>query len=49
MTEGNIPITSLQKLQLLEFLIKDEIDELRGLIAEELGKRVTQLPLKFKK
>ena len=47
--EGNIPITSLQKHKLKEFLGKDEIDELGGLIAKDLGKRVAELLLKFKK
>jgi len=47
--EGNIPITSLQKYKLKEFLGKDEIDELGGLIAQDLGKRVAELLLKFKK
>ncbi|MFX1390754.1 MAG: flavodoxin family protein [Promethearchaeota archaeon] len=41
--EGNIPITSLQKHRIKEFLTKDEIDELGGLIAKDLGIRVTKL------
>ncbi|MFX1298612.1 MAG: flavodoxin family protein [Promethearchaeota archaeon] len=47
--EENIPITSLQKHKLKEFLGKDEIDELGGLVAKDLGKRVAELLLKFKK
>jgi hypothetical protein len=47
--EGNIPITSLQKYKLKEFLGKDETDELGGLIAKDLGKRVAELLLKFRK
>ncbi|MHA1688430.1 MAG: flavodoxin family protein [Promethearchaeota archaeon] len=47
--EGNIPITSLQKHGLKEFLGKDEKDELGGLIAKDLGKRVAELLLKIKK
>ncbi len=47
--EGNIPITSLQKYNLKEFLGKDEIDELGGLIAKDLGKRVAEFLLKIKK
>ncbi len=47
--EGNIPITSLQKHGLKEFLGKEEKDELGGLIAKDLGKRVAELLLKFKK
>jgi len=47
--EGNIAITSLQKYKLKEFLGKDEIDELGGLIAKDLGKRVAQFLLKVKK
>jgi multimeric flavodoxin WrbA len=45
--EGNIPITSLQKHKLKEFLGKDEIDELAGIIAKDLGKRVAELSLKL--
>lgn len=45
--EGNIPITSLQKYNLKEFLGKGEIDELAGLIAKDLGKRVAELLLKI--
>jgi multimeric flavodoxin WrbA len=47
--EGNVPITSLQKYNLKEFLGKDEIDELGGILAKDLGIRVAQLLLKFKK
>ena len=47
--EGNIPITSLQKFKLKEFVGKGEIDELGGLIAKDLGKRVAELLLKIKK
>lgn len=47
--EGNIPITSLQKYNLKEFLGKDEIDELGGLLAKDLGKRVAEFLLKIKK
>ncbi|MFX1317369.1 MAG: flavodoxin family protein, partial [Promethearchaeota archaeon] len=44
--EGNIPITSLQKFELKDFLGKEETDELGGLIASDLGKRVATLVLK---
>jgi multimeric flavodoxin WrbA len=47
--EGNIPITSLQKYNLKEFLGKDEIDELGGLLAKDLGKRVAEFLLKIRK
>ncbi|MDX1798513.1 MAG: flavodoxin family protein [Candidatus Lokiarchaeia archaeon] len=47
--EGNIPITSLQKYNLKEFLGKNEIDELGGLLAKDLGKRVAEFLLKIKK
>ena len=47
--EGNIPITSLQKYKLREFLGKDEYEELARLIARDLGKRVVKLLLKIKK
>ncbi len=47
--EGNIPITSLQKYNLKEFLGKEEVDELGGLIAKDLGKRVAKLLLKMNK
>lgn len=47
--EGNIPITSLQKFNLKEFVGKGEVDELGGLIASDLGKRVGNLLLKIKK
>ncbi|MFX1417790.1 MAG: hypothetical protein ACFE9N_02590 [Promethearchaeota archaeon] len=46
--ESNIPITSLQKYRLKEFLGKDETDELGGLIAKDLGKEVAELLLKIK-
>ncbi|MHA1439705.1 MAG: flavodoxin family protein [Promethearchaeota archaeon] len=46
--EGNIPITSLQKFGLKEFVAKGEIDELGGLIAKDLGKRVAKLLIKIK-
>jgi multimeric flavodoxin WrbA len=45
--EGNIPITSLQKYNLKEFLMKEETDELAGLIAKDLGVRVAGLLKKF--
>jgi multimeric flavodoxin WrbA len=47
--EGNIPVTSLQKYNIKEFLGKDEIDELGGLLAKDLGKRVAEFLLKIKK
>jgi multimeric flavodoxin WrbA len=47
--EGNIPITSLQKYSLKEFVGKGEVDDLAGLIALDLGKRVAELTVKFKK
>lgn len=47
--EGNIPITSLQKFSLKEFIGKGEIDELAGTIAKNLGKRVADLVEKIKK
>jgi len=47
--EGNIPITSLQKFNLKEFVGKGEVDELGGLIASDLGKRVAELLLKINK
>ncbi|MFX1274941.1 MAG: flavodoxin family protein [Promethearchaeota archaeon] len=47
MLEGNIPITSLQKFTLKEFVAKGEIDELGALIAKDLGKRVAELVQKF--
>ena len=47
--EGNIPITSLQKFGLKEFVGKGEVDELGGLIAKNTGKRVAELILKMKK
>ncbi|MFX1378439.1 MAG: flavodoxin family protein [Promethearchaeota archaeon] len=47
--EGNIPITSLQKHKLKEFLARDEVDELGGLIAKDLGKRVAEFLLKINK
>jgi multimeric flavodoxin WrbA len=47
--EGNIAITSLQKFSLKEFLAKGESDELAGLIAKDIGKRVAELVNKFEK
>ncbi|MFX1256711.1 MAG: flavodoxin family protein [Promethearchaeota archaeon] len=47
--EENIAITSLQKYNLKEFIGKDEIDELAGIIAKNQGKRVAELLLKIKK
>ncbi|MFW9882645.1 MAG: flavodoxin family protein [Candidatus Thorarchaeota archaeon] len=47
--EGNIPITSLQKFNLKEFINKGEYDELAGLIARDLGIRVAELLSKIKK
>jgi multimeric flavodoxin WrbA len=47
--DQNIPITSLQKYKRKEFLRKDEIDELAGLIANNLGKRVAELVKKIKR
>lgn len=47
--EENFAITSLQKFGLKEFLKKDECDDLGGLIASDLGKRVAELVLKLKK
>ena len=41
--EENIPITSLQKFGLKEFVGKDEVDDLGGLVARDLGKRVAKL------
>ncbi len=41
--DQNIPITSLQKYGRKEFLGKDENDELGGIIASNLGKRVAEL------
>ncbi len=46
--EENIPITSLQKFGIKEFLGKGEIDELAGKVANNLGKRVAELVLKLK-
>ena len=46
--EGNIPITSLQKFNLKEFIGKGETDELAGRIAFDLGKRVAELLIKIK-
>ncbi len=45
--EGNIPITTLQKQGLKDFVGKGEIDELGALIARDLGKRVAELVLKM--
>ena len=47
--EGNIPITSLQKFNLKEFVGKGETDELAGKVAFDLGKRVAEILLKLKK
>lgn len=47
--EGNIPISSLQKYNLKEFIGKGETDELAGEIAKNLGKRVSELVQKIKK
>lgn len=47
MINGNIPITSLQKHKLKEFLGKDEIDELGKIITKDIGKRVAELSLKI--
>jgi multimeric flavodoxin WrbA len=47
--EGNVPITSLQRYTMKDFLGKGEFDELGGLIARDLGKRVAELVLKFEK
>ena len=47
--EGNIPITSLQKFGMKEFVGKGESDELGGKIAKDLGKRVAELLLRLKK
>lgn len=46
--EGNVPITSLQKFGLKDFVGKGEVDELGGLIAKDTGKRVAELILKFR-
>jgi len=45
--EGNIPITTLQKNGLKEFIAKGEIDELGALMSKDLGKRVAELVLKI--
>lgn len=45
--EENIPITSLQKFNLKDFLGKGEVDELAGLVAKDLGTRVAGLLKKF--
>jgi len=47
--DQNIPITSLQKYNRKEFLGKDETDELGGLIASNLGKRIAELLNTIKK
>ncbi len=47
--EGNIPITSLQKHKLKEFIGKGEEDELAGKIAKDLGRRVAELLKRFGK
>jgi len=41
--EQNIPMTSLQKFGLKEFVGKEETDELGALLASDLGKRVAEL------
>ena len=46
--EENIPITSLQKWSLKEFIGKDEIDELGALLASDLGKRVADLVIRLR-
>ena len=45
--EGNLPITTLQKNGLKEFVGKGETDELGAILARDLGKRVAELVLKF--
>jgi multimeric flavodoxin WrbA len=45
--EGNLPITTLQKNKLKEFVGKGEIDELGATLARDLGKRVAELVLKI--
>lgn len=47
--EQNIPITSLQKYGRKEFLGKDETDELGGIVAHNLGKRIANLLKTMKK
>jgi len=47
--EQNIPVTSLQKYERKQFLRKEETDELAGIIASNLGKRVAELLIKYKK
>ncbi len=47
--EGNLPITTLQKYGLKEFLGKEEVDELGAMLAKDLGLRVATLVLKLKK
>jgi multimeric flavodoxin WrbA len=47
--EENIAITSLQKFGLKEFIGKDEIDNLAGLVAQDTGKRVGELIKKIYK
>ena len=47
--EGNIPISSLQKYTLKDFLGKEEVDELAGSISFNLGIRIAELVLKLKK
>ncbi|MBD3198234.1 MAG: hypothetical protein GF317_24505 [Candidatus Lokiarchaeota archaeon] len=41
--DQNIPVTSLQKYTRKEFLRKNEADELAGIIASNLGKRVAEM------
>lgn len=47
--DQNIPITSLQKYGRKEFLGKEETDDLAGIIAHNLGKRVANLLKTMKK
>jgi multimeric flavodoxin WrbA len=47
--EGNIPITSLQKFGMKEFVGKGETDELAGKVALDIGKRVAELLNKIRK
>jgi multimeric flavodoxin WrbA len=45
--DENFPVTSLQKFKRTDFIKKDETDELGAKIAQNLGKRVAELLLKF--
>lgn len=47
--EVNIPITRLLKYKLRELLGKDDHNELAGLFARDLSKRIEKLLLKIKK